>query len=704
MEDLPERARLLGVALAAAGGAGDLVELAAGLGFDHNRRTRAADDLLAAGLAVRKGRRLELTARGRQVFSRWPRPDAGELGRAVPFWSARHRGAGELLLSAVIARWHLRQLRPPPGFVFIGRTGMGKTQLAHVNMELLGLDQVEHTVIVAEQTEGDLFGRRYQAEGGQWKIEPSPITVLPMVLFDEFDKAEQSLRMMVWTYFHTEREVLRTGLRVSIDPVPVIAANYPHGSDPYSQLRPEYLRKAIVLDVGSDRSSTANLEEALTAFYRRPDRPWRGRFQLERLTPTASEAPGVRGFLDGVRNLLTEEGKERFVGAGPLEALVLGRTPLYPHAGLGELAVITVVHYLTCLESIDGLVIPGWYDVVERVADRLEGADRAEMEARISAARDARRQHAVTARRAKVRQEGETVDHMGQRRAFVETLSFRFDALDGRRLHKDFRDSEQLRSEAEGVRAQLSWLKASAANAGAARLDELRALAEAPKARADELLRSNEQLKRAEKQRRQEAQETRGADRRARAVLARQVQLHERARKESCRRQLAELRDVLGPLEGYWSRRSTRRDEIPLAILSGLHGLDGQPLVVFREREPFANERGLRGFFTTWGNAVTAGQGTWSSPYDPSLRFPGTAATCPALAEWGPASQRVLEPVIADLHAMEDQLSAQLGQEVRRRRPSVRSDGSTSDVHRLHQPRALQALPPGPRRPAGNAR
>jgi hypothetical protein len=691
MQELSERATCLGNALAAAGGTAVLVELGAALGFDHNRLYRAAKDLQEADLAVRRRRKLEFTPTGRQVFSRWPRPDVGEVGRILSFWPARHRAAAELLVSAVIARRHLPHLRPPPGFVFIGRTAMGKTELVKTVMELLGLDQVKHRLIVAEQTEGDIFGRRYQGEGGQWKLDPSPITLLPMVFFDEFDKAEPSLQMMVWTYFQAERDVQRTGLRVRIDPVPVIAANYPAGRDRYSQLRPEYLRRAITLDVGSDRTSTAHLEEALTAFYE-PDRAWRGRFLLEQLAPTAHEAPDVRGFLASVPMVLTEEGIERFVGAGPLEALVLGRSPLYPGVGLGQLAVVTVTDYLTCLESIEGLVTPDWYDVVERVADRLEGAGRAEVEARISAARQARSQQAETVRRATVRQEVETLEHIKHRSAFIEGLTIRYDRLDGRGLHKDFRDNEKLRSDTRGVRDQIRRLIASAANVGPYRLEELKGVAQGPMAGADELWRSNEQFKRQEKQRREEDEQTKAADRQRRAFLATQVKLREQARKESLRRRLAEIQDNLRLLEGYWRRRSSRKGEdTPLAILRGLD-VDGQPVIIFRELEPLERERGFRGFFTFLGNAVIAGQGTWHSPHDPSIRFPGTATTCPALATWGPATQRVLGPVIATMHTIEDQLSAELGRPVRRRRPSVSSGRQATNTYQLPQPVPLLAL------------
>ena len=57
-------------------------------------------------------------------------------------------------------RHHLPEREPQLGFIAVGKTGLGKSSLAEVAFELLGLDKVEHTLLVPEQTEGELVGGR----------------------------------------------------------------------------------------------------------------------------------------------------------------------------------------------------------------------------------------------------------------------------------------------------------------------------------------------------------------------------------------------------------------------------------------------------------------------------------------------------------------------------------------------------------------
>jgi hypothetical protein len=667
--ELSDRARIAGEALAAAGGSATAGDIGAAAGFDHNRQARAISDLEKLGLAIRHGRQVELTPAGRQAFSRRPRPDAGLLGEALSFWPHRHRAAAELLLSAIVARHHLPDLRPPPGFVLIGRTGMGKSALVEVVFELLGLDQTEHTVMVPEQSEGDLFGRRIQVEGGAWRLDPAPMTRRPAALFDEFDKGDTGQRTMVWTYFQARREVKRGDQVVRLDPVPVIAANYPAGADPYAQLRPEYLRRAILLDVGTNRASTAHLEEALSAFYR--DRPWQGEFPLEQLVPPVHDAGDFQGFFASVQHLLTDEGQERFIGAGALEALTLGRAALYRSEELSSVAMLTVVDYLTCLESVDGLVQEQWYDTALRVSESMAGVSRTEMVSRLDAAQQARQAQRDQARVVRVREESEDLDHVRTRSEFVAALQHRWGKLDGRSQHKDFRADEQLRNQAAGVRDQLTRLKASAANAGPTRLAELRHLAGGPMAEADRLIKRSEELRADEERRKQQAKADRDAARRHPAMFGRHQQELVKAQRDGLRNQLRQVREEVKPFEGYWRRSSTRKNESPFRVLKGLQAPAGGPLIEFQQRPPPPDPGGLKGFFIAMANAQTAGQGIWTAPAAPHLQFQGTANSCAALDAWGQNTRAVLEPAIAVLHEAEDRLSAALGVATRGSRPSV---------------------------------
>lgn len=669
MIELPDRARIAGEALVSAGGVATPGDIGTAAGFDHNRQARAIRDLVELGLAARKGRMVELTPAGRQTFSRRPRPDAGLLGEALAFWPHRHRAAAELLLSAIIARHHLPDLRPPPGFVLIGRTGMGKSALVEAVFELLGLDQTEHTVMVPEQSEGELFGRRFQVEGIGWRFDPAPMTRWPAALFDEFDKGDTERRKMVWTYFQGRREVKRGDQIVRLDPVPVIAANYPAGAEPYAQLRPEYLRRAVLLDVGTDRASTAHLEEALSAYYR--DRPWQGAFPLEELVPPAASAAAFQGFFSSVQHLLTDEGQERFIGAGGLEALTLGRAALYRSEDLQAMAMLTVVDYLTCLESVDGLVLEHWYDSALSVSEPMAGLSRAEMVNRLDAAQRARQAHRDQARVARVQEESETLDHIRARSEFVTALHHRWDKLGGRSQHKDFRADERLRNEAAGVRDQLARVKASAANAGPTRLAELLVLAKGPMAEADRLLTRDHELRLDELRRKEQAKAERAAARQRQPALARQSRQFEQQQKKNLRNQLHQVRETVRPLEGYWRRKKTNPGESPFTVLRELQLPGGWSLIEFKAHAPLKVGGGFKGLLANVGNALSEGQGTWSSTAIPALRFAGTAASCAALDVWGNNTRAVLEPAIAVFHDEEDRLTAALGQATRSGRPSV---------------------------------
>jgi hypothetical protein len=682
MRNLPERAEKAGQALLQLGGRaprGDIGRLA---GFDHNKQARAIKDLLSAGLVRPDGNEVELTPEGRQRFSPLARPDAGRLDEALGFWPQRHRAVIDLLLSGVVARHHLRELDLPPGFVLIGPTGMGKTSVASVVMELLGLDPAEHTVMVPQQTEGDLFGRTAPVEGGAYAYVPAPATRRPMVLFDEFDKADHGVRLKVWTYFDDRRHVMRGEQLVELAPVPVIAANYAAGADRYAQLRAEYLRRSIVVDFAGDRATVAHLEDHLRDFYQPPERPWFGAFPLKALEPPEVDPRPARSLLASVPRLLNGAGLERWVGARGLEALLRGRAAFYPEATVSELAVMTVTDYLTCVESVEGLVDPRWLGAIEAVADQVARASRAEIEARLAAAHQARAERAQQARAGRVRAEEEDIAHVGRRSEFVAGLVRRWEGLDGRRLHKDFRANPALHDRTIGVREQLSRLKASAAKAGRTRLAELEQLSRRPLAAADELIARNEQLRRAEEHQRQEERAMRAAARARHPAAAIAAKQQARQRRDYLRGYLATVLGAVRPLEGLWGRRSTRKEERPFQVLRNLKTPDGQPLLVFEERQ--RSQR--KGLLAEVGNAMRAGQGIWRSTVDPEVRFTGTATTCPALDAWGANTRRVLEPLIGLWHRREDTILAELGKAAHRRRPSVRPSQSPSNVRQLRPP------------------
>src|SRR5581483_4137880 len=118
-----------------------------------------------------------------------------------------------------------------------------------------------------------------------------------------------------------------------------------------------------------------------------------------------------------------------------------------------------------------------------------------------------------------------------------------------------------------------------------------------------------------------------------------------RAQKHQIRQELGAVLSASKPLEAYWKRRVTAKDESPLQVLRGLRMPDGRPLIGFQETK--IDGTGLRAALE---RTFLAGQGVWYSPADPQIRFAGTTQSCDGLNAWGANTRRVLEPALAILH------------------------------------------------------
>ena len=168
-------------------------------------------------------------------------------------------------------------------------------------------------------------GRR---AGDGWQYERASVADKPIALFDEFDKGDTDQRRMVWTYFQGHVDAKNAGTSgLPLKPVPVVASNYPTAGGRLALLRPEYRRRSVVLDVGTDKAVTAHLEDALTEFY--AGHRWRGLLRLAELRPPADAYKWAADLAATVPNVLTDEGEELFAGARALELLALGRAALY---------------------------------------------------------------------------------------------------------------------------------------------------------------------------------------------------------------------------------------------------------------------------------------------------------------------------------------------------------------------------------------
>jgi MoxR-like ATPase len=649
---LPDRAQRASRALLSLGGRAAPGDVGRAAGLSESGQQRALLDLRQAGWVVGSKHMAELTPAALAELAGPRRPDAGALGQALAFWPARQRAFLELLLSEVVARHHLAELEPHLGFIAIGKTGLGKTSLAEVAFELFGLDKVEHTRLVPEQTEGELLGRRYPSSEG-FQYELPAVAELPVVLFDEFDKAGPDQRQMAWTYFQGRLEVMRGHHRLTLRPVPIIASNYAPGAHRLAQLRPEYRRRAVVLDVGADKALTAHLEQDLAEFY--AGHRWRGLLRLDDLRPPATEDAWARALGKLVRDkMVTEEGLELCADARALELLALGRAALYgavSAAERAEAAVFTAHDYLVCLGSVEGLVRPGWYLDLAYVALQVApGASRSALEAAMKASRSQVEQATGSVRRRRRQVEHEDLEHIGQRATFVAELQTAYQRLEGRRLRPE------LRPEGQGLRAQFRVLIDSASKVGAEGLVDKRELAAVPMAAAASLLARNESLRRAAQRPAVVRMSTRrGPTPEQRRALSSELDQVERFAKS---------------LEVNWRKHKTKPEEDPFAVLRGYRLPDRRPLLVYRPPPAVPPRRpGFRGFLEDVGRGAPSGR--WSSALGAGVGYPGAESSCPALSSWGEATRSVIDPALGELYGQEDQLLGMLGRKLRRKRVDV---------------------------------
>ncbi len=669
VEQLSERAQKAGRALAALGGAATPGLVGKSAGLDSSGQARALNDLKEAGLATGNKARVELTAAGWDIFLARRRPDAGLLDEALSMWPYRHRAFLELLLSAVVARHHLVDVRGPHlgGFMAIGATGTGKSSMGRVACHLLGLDPVDHTLLVPEQTEGSVRGRReLTAEG--WSFSPAPATSLPLVIFDEFDKADESVRRAVFPYFHGEVDVSWEGRRFRYLPVPLIAAN-PARGDRYGHLKDEYRRRSVVLDTGETRAAVPGLDENLRAFY--DDERWRGLLRLDALAPPAAELPaGFRNMMSTLRHVLLPEGVDLFCGPRALELAALGRAGLLgadSDSAWADAVVATAHDYVACMESIAGLVEPSWPQQFEALRDEISAeVDLASLTAALDRRRSDIKRNTAQAQSRRRAEQAEDLQLVRARAEFVDQMRSALESIDGRKV------PEHHRAGAAGLRAQLSRLREDGTHVrSAARLSELQELARAPLSEALALRRLVDQEKAAELQRRQaekdQARQLRAAARRHPANRPSAEQ------RRGWATSLTLARDTAKPLERLYSRRSTRKGEDVLAELAGYRLPDGQPLLVYERPAPAPPPPPNR----SWGRRVLDNlayqppSGTWRSTLDPAVAYSGSNARCAALSEWGPPSREVLRPALVQLHAKEDELVRLLGRKARSGRPQV---------------------------------
>jgi hypothetical protein len=654
-------------------GPGELGAAAEPGGVTPNRQARTLRELHSAGLVTRTKREVLLTPAGWALATSPVHVGVGErLAAALGIWPHEHRSFLELLLSAIVCRHHLGDARTKPhlGFMAIGASGSGKSPMAEFVCWLFGWPPEEHTVYLKRETKGSVLGRREQSADGI-QFVPSPFFDLPFVCFDEFDKGNEETRAAVLPYFQENTRVLiEKGIRTS-RPTPMLAANPPRhrSEDRYWMLPDEYRRRSVVVDTGD--TAHDELEAPLRAFHETERLPL---LNLNELVPPAELSSSATRALELVRDVLSKDGKSFFPKLRALEHLALGRAALLgPDTDPLLAAYATGFSYLSCASTIPGLVDDGWQLPLEAIRKAIgPDTDIAVLEQAVAREAEARAERAklrTASRRAKTSLDLEQISRRGE---LLERIAQALKDLDGRSVPRGHG------VEAGGIRTQLKRLQKLAEHVETAdSIEDLEHAALEPLRRAQHL---HEVIVQEKKDEQREADHRKDQERQAkqsRALMPRgptpaQVRKAQKAQLNAL------LNEILGPareLERYWKRKTTKSDEHPLQDLASLRVL-GERILKYKASPRTHPSRGLSIAEEALrilrpGGIARQQPGYWFSDWDDRVRFPGSPRSSPHLAEWGASSRWVLAPVLAVLHAREDELRAQLDLLPRQGRPDV---------------------------------
>lgn len=652
--------------LSEVGGSASSGELGAALGVGHTTQAKVVKALHDAGLAEGSQRRLSLTAAG---WARSVARDALAAGRTLDAAATGWEHAGayshaawlRLMCSAVVARHHLADTRPRGhlGFMAIGETGTGKTSPVEQAAFLLGLDVTAVKRFLYTETPGSLLGRRERDADG-YRLLPSEAARLPLLLLDEFDKADRTAQTMGWAFFQGETIAQHEGQAWPVRPVPVLTANPPGTGARGRLLRPEYRRRCAVLDTGYMRGRGGILEDMLTAYYR-DARP--GMLRIDQLTPPADRLSGTGlDVLRLVRDVLTDAGREEFPGVDALELAALGRLAL---AGTGDhraAAYATGLDYLLVSETVTGQVAHGWQLDMAAVR-RFLGDDAAgPLAVVVDAARAGRERATAHARAQAVDREKIADDLTHDRDALAERLRLAAAAIGPRRLGML---GDDRKADAAGVRGVLGKLRRETLDSrSAARLGEVADRAGAPLADAALIAREVAAERDRRDRERQQAAQQRAYAAQAAARAREQAKASQRAAIARQRAELAQVTDRAKQLEALYLRTTTRDGERPLDTLRKLDRVYYVPpaaLAAPSGKVARAVERAFLG----------PPEGSWHVRGNDAVSFPGRDYMCPTLAHWGEGTRTALAPELAVLHAWEDNLRYQLGRPPRKGRPQV---------------------------------
>jgi AAA domain (dynein-related subfamily) len=625
--------RLLG-ALGQLGGQASPGQLADTAGLSASAVTKWLGRMREAQLVDGARRRPALTPEG---WAAAGRPaitpgDSLQLGEAIARMPTEaHRAFLRLSLSAAVARWHLgaRRREAHAGFIAGGATGTGKSSLARFVADALGLDWAIVHVQLRTATAGEVLGRLEQRDGGAYSFRPSPLLAEPVIVFDEFDKAERALQRDALVCFQGSTRAAREGFAFELRATPILTCNK-QGELPVPA---EYRRRSIVLDTDPLAPLLGDIDLRLRELQSAGGPPL---LELATLTPPAAELPRAEFMLlrETLREGLSDEGWQ-LCEPRSIELTALGAAGGVADPDLEAFALQAAADYLTCAETV-GETRRDWR---ARMPRQLAGEQLQTIE---SGASD-REAIASGQRRQITEHAGESLALTGERQSFAEQLNLA--RPDARKIAPGHRPAAKaLRAQLEQLRRQVLDCKSADA------LAALRELAAQPLAGAEQLHRQiadqhAAELAAAAEQRQQRELEVE-RKRRDREQRQRRAAAEKRAAADA--RRLAEQRAAAAGVELRQLRAEIARLEQLSQRTAGspLEALRARSLIAFQPAPPRPPARTLSERLA----ALLPRGGWWYAPADPAVRFYGLAGGCPELEDWqAPATQRLLRDALGAL-------------------------------------------------------
>jgi hypothetical protein len=162
---------------------------------------------------------------------------------------AEHAPFLRLTLDEIRAK-HVLRHRERTGWLNLVASGpshSGKSLMAEVVAEVLGLDPDVVILLTDAETEGGLFGWSTRRAGAGYRFEASPLLNLAWLCLDEFDKPTGEKQRAALKILQARTWVSRGGDKIRISPAITVLMN----RTPETVFKDEFLRRSLCFNTGA---------------------------------------------------------------------------------------------------------------------------------------------------------------------------------------------------------------------------------------------------------------------------------------------------------------------------------------------------------------------------------------------------------------------------------------------------------------------